>query len=158
MLIRLMAILAAACVAAGAAHAQSPDTILLNGKIVTLDAKSSVVQALAIRDGRIVAVGPNDEVKKLAGPNTRTVDVGGRTVIPGLIDSHIHALRAGLTYSVELSWIGVPSLAKGLELIREAARNSRPGIFDSAMPRFMKTTGACGASFLASSKNRIASG
>src|SRR6267143_150451 len=127
MLIRLIAILAAACVAAGAARAQSPDTILLNGKIVTLDAKSSVVQALAIRDGRVVAVGPNDEVKKLAGPNTRTVDVAGRTVIPGLIDSHIHALRAGLTYSVELSWIGVPSLAKGLELIREAARNSRPG-------------------------------
>src|SRR6266850_830110 len=107
MLIRLIAILAAACVAAGAARAQSPDTILLNG--------------------RIVAVGLNDEVRKLAGPNTRTVDVGGRTVIPGLIDSHIHALRAGLTYSVELSWIGVPSLAKGLEMIREAARNSRPG-------------------------------
>jgi hypothetical protein len=127
MWIRLIAVLAAACVTAGAAHAQSPDTILLNGKIVTLDAKSSVTQALAIRDGRIVAVGQNDEVRKLAGPNTKTVDVGGRTVIPGLIDSHIHALRAGLTYSVELSWIGVPSLAKGLELIREAARNSRPG-------------------------------
>jgi len=127
MSIRLIAILAAACVTAGVAHAQSPDTILLNGKIVTLDAKSSMAQALAIRDGRIVAVGLDDEVKKLAGPNTKTVDVGGRTVIPGLIDSHIHALRAGLTYSVELSWIGVPSLAKGLELIREAARNSRPG-------------------------------
>ncbi|HEY4747710.1 MAG TPA: hypothetical protein VIH38_09090, partial [Steroidobacteraceae bacterium] len=71
MLIRLIAIMAAACVAAGAARAQSPDTILLNGKIVTLDAKSSVVQALAIRDGRIVAMGLNDEVRKLAGPNTR---------------------------------------------------------------------------------------
>src|SRR5215470_6018327 len=103
-------------VAATAAHAQSADTILLNGKVITLDTKSSVVQALAIRDGRIVAVGSNDEIKKLAGANTKTVDVGGRTVIPGLIDSHIHALRAGLTYSVELSWIGVPSLAKGLEL------------------------------------------
>src|SRR5712671_6600801 len=127
MLIRLMAILAAACVAAGAAHAQSPDAILLNGKIVTLDAKSSVVQALAIRDGRIVAVGGNDEIKKLAGPDTRTVDVAGRTVIPGLIDSHIHALRAGLTFSTELSWIGVPSLAKGLDLIREAAKVRPPG-------------------------------
>ena len=112
---------------ASSAHAQNADTILLNGKIITLDAKSSVVQALAIRDGRVVAVGTNDEIRKLAGAATKTVDVGGRTVIPGLIDSHIHALRAGLTYSVELSWIGVPSLAKGLELIREAARNSRPG-------------------------------
>jgi predicted amidohydrolase YtcJ len=112
---------------ASAAQAQSADTILLNGKIVTLDAKSSVAQAVAIRDGRVMAVGANDEIRKLAGPATKTVDVGGRTVIPGLIDSHIHALRAGLTYSVELSWIGVPSLAKGLELIREAARNSKPG-------------------------------
>jgi len=110
-----------------AAHAQNADSVLLNGKIITLDAKSTIVQALAIRGGRIMAVGTNDEIKKLAGPATKTVDVGGRTVIPGLIDSHIHALRAGLTYSVELSWIGVPSLAKGLELIREAARNSRPG-------------------------------
>jgi predicted amidohydrolase YtcJ len=48
-------------------------------------------------------------------------------VVPGLMDSHIHALRAGLTYAVELSWIGVPSLAKGLDLIREAARTSPPG-------------------------------
>jgi predicted amidohydrolase YtcJ len=112
---------------ASAAQAQSADTILLNGSIITLDAKSSIVQALAIRGGRIMAVGTNDDVRKLAGPATRTLDVGGRTVIPGLIDSHIHALRAGLTYSVELSWIGVPSLAKGLELIREAARNSKPG-------------------------------
>ena len=112
---------------AGAAQAQTADTILFNGKIVTLDATSSVVQALAIRDGRIMAVGTNDEVRKLAGSATKTLDVGGRTVIPGLIDSHIHAMRAGLTYAVELSWIGVPSLAKGLEMIREAARNSRPG-------------------------------
>src|SRR5262249_37129595 len=121
--------LVAALVVAGAtaAHAQTADTILINGKMVTLDAKSSVAQALAIHDGRILATGSNDDIKKLAGPNTKTVDVGGRTVIPGLIDSHIHAMRAGLTYAVELSWIGVPSLAKGLELIREAARNSRPG-------------------------------
>jgi predicted amidohydrolase YtcJ len=113
--------------AASAAHAQSADTILLNGKVITLDATSSVVQALAIRDGRIMAVGTNDAIRNLAGASTKSVDLGGRTVIPGLIDSHIHALRAGLTYSVELSWIGVPSLAKGLEMIREAARNSKPG-------------------------------
>jgi predicted amidohydrolase YtcJ len=125
MLKRLVGVLLFA--AASAAHAQTADTILVNGKIVTLDGKSSVVQALAIRDGRIVALGANDDIKRLAGANTKAVDVAGRTVIPGLIDSHIHALRAGLTYSVELSWIGVPSLAKGLDLIREAARNSRPG-------------------------------
>jgi predicted amidohydrolase YtcJ len=113
---------------AGIATAQTPvaDTVLINGKVVTLDDKSSVVQAVAIRAGRIQAVGSNEEIRKLAGPDTRVVDVGGRTVIPGLMDSHIHAIRAGLTYSVEVSWIGVPSLAKGLERIRDAARTSKP--------------------------------
>jgi hypothetical protein len=125
---RFAGILFAACCAIfGYAHAQTADTIITNGKILTLDAKSSVVQAVAIREGRVMAVGTNDAIRKLAGPNTKAIDVGGRTVTPGLIDSHIHALRAGLTYSVELSWIGVPSLAKGLELIREAARSSKPG-------------------------------
>jgi adenine deaminase len=83
MLNRFIWTLLFAAAAATAAHAQSADTILLDGKIVTLDAKSSVVQALAIRDGRVMAVGSNDDMKKLAGANTKTVDVGGRTVIPG---------------------------------------------------------------------------
>ncbi len=111
------------------ARAQVPpaDAILVNGKVITLDARSSVAQGIAIRNGRILEVGSNADVRKRADQRTRVIDLGGRTVIPGLMDSHIHALRAGLTYSVELSWIGVPSLAKGLELIREAARAARPG-------------------------------
>src|SRR6195256_4402532 len=126
-LISLPVMLLAAVVAPARAQVPPADTILVNGKVVTLDAKSSVVQGIAIRDGKILDVGSNEEIRKRAGERTRIIDVGGRTVIPGLMDSHIHMLRAGLTYSVELSWIGVPSLAKGLELIREAARNSRPG-------------------------------
>src|SRR5215467_11798850 len=116
-------------VAAAPAQAQAPaaDMILVNGKVITLDDASSIVQAIAIHDGKILAVGSNEEVRKRADAQTNIIDLGGRTVVPGLMDSHIHALRAGLTYSVELSWIGVPSLAKGLDLIREAARTSPPG-------------------------------
>jgi predicted amidohydrolase YtcJ len=122
------AALAAALVTAPA-DAQTPaaDTVLVNGKVITLDGASSIAQALAIRDGKILAVGSNDDISKRADVRTKTIDLGGRTVVPGLMDSHIHALRAGLTYSVELSWIEVPSLAKGLDLIREAATKQPPG-------------------------------
>jgi predicted amidohydrolase YtcJ len=107
--------------------ARSADTILVNGKVITLDARSSVAQAIAIRDGKVLATGADEDVRKRADAHTKAVDLGGRTVIPGLMDSHIHALRAGLTYAVEVSWIGVPSLAKGLDIIREAARTAKPG-------------------------------
>ena len=126
---RIRSLGAALVLAFGActAHAQTADTILVNGKIVTLDGKSSVVQALAIHGDRILLAGSNEDVRKRADANAKVIDLAGRTVIPGMTDSHIHALRAGLTYSTEVSWIGVPSLAQGLNLIREAARSSRPG-------------------------------
>jgi len=113
--------------APAATRAQGADIILVNGKVITLDGRSSVAQALAIRDGRVLETGATEDVRKRADAHTRVVDLGGRTVIPGLMDSHIHVLRAGLTYSTEVSWIGVPSLAKGLEIIREAARTAKPG-------------------------------
>ncbi|HWN51483.1 MAG TPA: amidohydrolase [Xanthobacteraceae bacterium] len=118
-----------AAVAVAPAHAQAPavDTLLVNGKVITLDDASSIVQAIAIHDGKVLAVGSNEDIRKRADARTNIIDLGGRTAVPGLMDSHIHALRAGLTYSVELSWIGVPSLAKGLDLIREAVHTSPPG-------------------------------
>lgn len=127
MTLRLVCLIAAFVLTGATAQAQTADTLLVNGKIITLDGKSSVVQALALQGERILATGTNDDMRKLAAPTARVIDLAGRTVVPGLVDSHIHALRAGLTYSVELSWIGVPSLAQGLALIRDAARNSRPG-------------------------------
>jgi len=111
----------------GAAHAQSPDLVLLNGKVVTVDAGSSLQEALAIRGGRILAVGRSVEIKRLAGPTTRTVDLGGRTVIPGLIDSHLHAVRAALSFGTEVNWIGARSLKEALGRIRDAARRRPPG-------------------------------
>jgi len=112
---------------AGAAWAQQPDTILVNGKVLTVDAGFSTQEALAIRDGRITAVGRSAEIATLAGPATRRIDLAGRTVIPGLIDSHMHATRAALSFSTEVNWIGARSLAGALDRLRQAARAARPG-------------------------------
>jgi predicted amidohydrolase YtcJ len=117
----------AIALAAAPAAAQAPDTILINGKILTVDAQFSTREALAIRDGRIVALGTSADIRKLAGRETRVIDVQGRTVIPGLIDSHLHAIRAAQTFSTELNWIGVSSLTEALGRISEAARTMKPG-------------------------------
>jgi predicted amidohydrolase YtcJ len=113
--------------ASGPAEAQSPDTILVNGKILTVDEQFSVREALAVGGGRIVALGTSAELRKLAGPRSRVIDLQGRTVIPGLIDSHLHAIRAALSFGTEVNWIGAPSLADALDRIRAAARTRKPG-------------------------------
>ncbi|MEI8277657.1 MAG: amidohydrolase, partial [Hyphomicrobiales bacterium] len=110
----------------GAAMAQSVDMILTNGKIITQDSNSSIAAALAIREGNIAAVGTNDAVQKLAGEKTIKVDLGGRTVIPGLIDSHTHGIRSALTFAVETDWSGIKTLDEGLNIIADAARD-KPG-------------------------------
>ncbi|MSO30836.1 MAG: amidohydrolase [Acidobacteria bacterium] len=109
------------------ASGQDADTILVNGKIVTVDAQSSTREALAVRDGVIVAVGRSADIRKLAGAKTRTIDLQGRTVIPGLIDSHLHATRAALSFTTEVNWIGASSLADGLSRVRAAAAKAKPG-------------------------------
>jgi hypothetical protein len=111
----------------GTSVAQPADTILVNGKILALDKRSSVVQAMAIRGDSIIATGATDDIVKEAGAGTRVIDLGGRTVIPGLIDSHIHAIRAGLKFLTEVSWIGATSIAEAMERIRVAAIYARPG-------------------------------
>jgi predicted amidohydrolase YtcJ len=107
------------------AQAQFADTILLNGKVVVYGA--SPAQALAVRDGKIVAIGASADIRALAGSATRVIDLGGRTVIPGLIDSHIHAIRAGLSFTTEVHWIGVRTLAEALDRIRAAAARAPRG-------------------------------
>src|SRR5262245_41232541 len=109
------------------ASAQVADLVLVNGKIVTVDSRSSVQEAIAVRGGRIAAVGTTADVRKLAGPGTRVIDLQGRTVIPGLIDSHLHAIRAALSFSTEVNWIGVHTLKDAVERIRVAARTMKPG-------------------------------
>ena len=114
------------CLAAPA-WAQAPDTVLVNGKVVTLDARSTTQEAIAVRDGHIIAVGTTADIRKLAGPATRVIDARGRTVIPGLIDSHLHAIRAALSFSTEVNWIGARSLEEALGRIRAASRTMKPG-------------------------------
>jgi hypothetical protein len=126
-MIRSFVLLVVSLACATQALAQSPDTILVNGKVVTVDARSSTREALAVHDGRILALGTTAEVRKLAGPRTRVIDLQGRTVIPGLIDSHLHAIRAALSFSTEVNWIGVRTLKEALGRINEASHTMKPG-------------------------------
>ena len=103
-----------------------PDLILLNGRIATQDEWRSFAQAVAIRDGRFAAIGSNEQIMALRGTKTEVIDLGGRTVIPGLNDSHMHPIRGGLNYNMELRWDGVPSLADALRLLREQAQRTPP--------------------------------
>jgi predicted amidohydrolase YtcJ len=109
------------------ASAQTADTVLFNGKILTVDKDFSVQQALAIAHGQVLAAGTTAAMKKLAGDKTKLIDLGGRTVIPGLTDGHIHGIRAALTFGTEVNWIGVPSLKEALEKVRRAGKTQKPG-------------------------------
>jgi len=102
-----------------------PDLILHNGRITTLDPKKSEATNLAIKDGRIVGVDNAEEYQR--GPDTKVIDLQGRRVIPGLNDSHMHIIRGGLSYNLELRWDGVPSLADGLRMLKEQAQRTPPG-------------------------------
>ncbi|WP_317924809.1 amidohydrolase, partial [Cupriavidus sp. TA19] len=105
----------------------APDLILVNGKFTTLDKSNPQADAVAVRDGRFVAVGTRQDVMKLAGAQTQVVDLNGRRAIPGLIDSHMHIIRGGLNYNMELRWDGVRSLADAMRMLKDqVARTPAP--------------------------------
>lgn len=107
--------------------AAAPDLILSNGKIITVDDRFTIAQAVAIRGDRIVSVGANQEIARLAGPNTRRIDLEGRAVIPGLIDNHMHLLRAAGTWLREVRFDGVESRKQAIEMLRAKAKAEKPG-------------------------------
>jgi predicted amidohydrolase YtcJ len=113
-------------IVAAPAPAQQVDTILVGGKILTVDPQFSIRTALAVREGRIAAIGSDADVRRLAGAKTRTIDLQGRTVIPGLIDSHMHAIRAALSFSTEVNWIGAASLGDALSRLHDASLKAKP--------------------------------
>jgi predicted amidohydrolase YtcJ len=118
-------------VAAQIAVAQQPDPnfpelVLVNGKVLTMDGRSTVTEAVAVRDGKILAVGNNATIKPLAGPQTRVIDLAGKAVVPGLIDTHAHFKAAGLgDYVVNLG--RAKNVAEALEAIKTFVAKKKPG-------------------------------
>lgn len=123
-LVRTLLAGAACLLAASAANASAgsePDLILTNGKVITVDDDFSIVQAVAIKGQRITAVGDSKTLAALAGPGTRIIDLGGRAVIPGLIDNHNHIIRATEYWASEVRLDGVSSRAATLRMLAARA-------------------------------------
>jgi predicted amidohydrolase YtcJ len=123
----LAALLAIGAGAALRAQQAPPDLVLSNGKIITVDERFTIAQAVAIRGDRIVAVGTNQEIGRLAGPGTRRIDLKGRAVTPGLIDNHMHVVRAGTTWQYEVRLDGVETRKHALDLLRARAAATPQG-------------------------------
>jgi predicted amidohydrolase YtcJ len=117
----------ALALAIGSASAETAETVLFNGKVLTVDRDFSIREAIAIAHGRVLATGTTADMKRLADDKTGLIDLSGRTVIPGLTDGHIHGIRAALTFGTEVNWIGVPTLKEALDRIRQAAKSQAPG-------------------------------
>jgi predicted amidohydrolase YtcJ len=95
-----------------------PDLIFMNARFTTLDPSCPQADAVAVESGKFVAVGSGEDVMRLAGPDTTIVDLKGKPAIPGLIDSHMHIIRGGLNYNLELRWDGVRSLADAMAMLK----------------------------------------
>ena len=106
---------------ADSARAAPPELILHNGKIVTVDEEFSIAEAIAIEDGRIAAVGADASIQALAGPRTRSIDLQGKTVLPGLIDTHVHASGASM-YEFDHPVPEMETIADVLDYFRERAK------------------------------------
>ena len=121
----------------------APDLLLHGGKVITLDRGSHVAEAVAVRDGRIVSVGASAALLKETSPATRSVDLQGRSVLPGLFDGHPHVDREGLRARGGISLATLTSVAEIVEEVRRAAARARPGEWIVTMP-----TGAAPHDFL----------
>ena len=104
----------------------APDLILYRGLFTTLDSGNPGANAVAIKDGVFVVVGREEDVMPLAGPKTKKVDLKGRRVLPGLIDNHLHIIRGGLNFNMELRWDGVPSLADAMAMLKKQVAITPP--------------------------------
>lgn len=107
-----------------------PDLVLFNGTVLTVDRRFSIARAVAVSDGHIVAVGADDTVRAMAGPSTRIVDLAGRTVLPGINDSHLHGAAYGMSrppFALDLAYPAVRSIADVADAVGRAAAATPPG-------------------------------
>ena len=108
------------------AASTSPDLILHGGKFTTLDPANPNPEAVAITGGRFTAVGAANEIMARKGAGTQVIDLNGRRVIPGLCDNHLHVIRGGLNFNMELRWDGVRSLADAMAMLKRQVANTPP--------------------------------
>src|SRR5271167_3735480 len=105
---------------------QVPDIVLHRGRFTTLDPACPAADAVAIKHGKFIAVGRDEEVMPLAGPDTKIVDLKGRRALPGLIDNHLHIIRGGLNFNMELRWDGVRSLSDAMSMLKRQVAITPP--------------------------------
>ena len=104
-----------------AAPVCAADRLFVNGSFITLEPSLPRASAMLVREGRIAAIGESVALRAAASAQTVVIDLQGRTVIPGLVDSHIHAIRAGLSYATEVHWTGAATIPEALQRLRNAA-------------------------------------
>ncbi|QEE50240.1 amidohydrolase [Flavobacterium alkalisoli] len=109
------------------AMAQSPDLIVYNAKIHTLDNNNTISEAIAVANGKIIKTGNDKQILKLKSKSTTVIDAHGKTMIPGIFDSHMHIIRGGRFFNTELRWDGVRSLQKALTMLKEQAQRTPKG-------------------------------
>lgn len=103
------------------------DLIVTNAKVAVMDKNGTIAEAIAVKDGKVLATGTSEEILKLKGDSTEVIDAKGKTIIPGLNDSHLHLTRGGRFYNAELRWDGVKSLKRALEMLKEQAERTPKG-------------------------------
>ncbi|TRX60556.1 amidohydrolase [Fulvivirga sp. M361] len=108
-------------------HAEIADMMIINAKVAVMDEQRSMAEAIAIKDGLVAATGSIEAVSKWKGDSTTVIDAGGKTIIPGLNDSHLHLTRGGRFFNAELRWDGVKSLKKALQMLKEQAERTPEG-------------------------------
>jgi predicted amidohydrolase YtcJ len=115
------------CINCFLSAAQKASMIVHHAKVITLDDSNRTAEAIAVLDGKLLGVGSNAAIMKFKSSKTMIVNANGRTVIPGLYDSHLHVIRAGRFYNTELRWDGVRTLKKAMQMLAEQAARTPAG-------------------------------